>query len=172
MSHYKYVFNSRTPLPSPDFLCLLLHVAMRWRAYLRLSSSSAVGETRSDLTRHSTPHPPPGNHPAEQIPTDLLSECHCHTSALFPRGCCSVSITFAEKVPPLMKWLIKVRGFANCVTSSLRYLIHVRLANVIDSISDLKWLVLCCSALLAHSACERELYRHKARFYFLAILLS
>lgn len=39
-------------------------------AYLRLSSGSAVGETRIDLTRHSTPHPPPGKHPAERLPTD------------------------------------------------------------------------------------------------------
>lgn len=129
-------------------------------AYLRLSSSSsgAVGETRSDSTRHSPPqHPPPGKHPAEQIDTHPpavqpgvnIAAQHCSPKRLqldFYHFCCN-------KSPPLMKWLIKLRGFTNCVTSALRYL-HVRPDCAFDSIYDLNYLVFCSSALLAKSACH------------------
>lgn len=62
-----------------------------------------------------------------------------------------------------MDWLIKSKRITNCVTSSLRYPAHVRLANVIDSIYELERLRFWSSSLLANSVCAGELYRHKAK---------
>lgn len=52
-------------------------------AYLKLSSSSAVGETRIDLTRHRTAHPPPEKHPADRL---LVRMSLSHAPALFPKA--------------------------------------------------------------------------------------
>lgn len=173
LSHFKYVFNSRTPLSSPWFQCLFVRVAMRWRG---LPEAERQQCCRWDAEWFD----------ASQHPTFCAREASCGTDthrlvvwlslshrSTVSKDSRSISITFTEKKSPrLIKWLIKLRGFTNCVTSSLKYSIHVPLANVIDSDYGLELLVFCSAALLANPACERELYNHNAKMYFQVSLYS